>query len=120
MALSGYAGVFALNTATGNQSVTGVGFQPDVVIFLPTNLTADGVGSDAYLNIGAAVSSSARKTFSSTSEDGQATTDTSRESYDLCISQNNPGSSSSDYLADFVSLDADGFTINITDAPGSI
>lgn len=120
MALDAYAGNFALNTSTGNQSVTGVGFQPKVVIFLPTDNTADGVSAHAHIGFGAAISSSSRWAVTANDEDAQGTTDSSKEqTAALCILHDTPGTSNPDYEADFVSLDADGFTINITNEPAS-
>ena len=70
------AGNFALNTSTGNQSITGLGFQPKLVIFYPTQQTADGVIVDYQLAIGAAVSSTSRFSVCVCIEDAQATAET--------------------------------------------
>ncbi len=121
MALSTKAGNFALNTSTGNQAVTGIGFQPEIVLLFGSMNTADGVVVDFNLVIGAATSSTARGHVSINDEDGQGTSDSSRTIFtNSCLRMLAPGSASS-YLviADFVSMNADGFTINISTAPGS-
>lgn len=120
MALSTFAGNFALNTSTGNQAISGVGFQPKIVLFFSTNDTADGVSAHLHFDIGVGVSSSDRRAMTNSAEDGQATTDTYGEHTDAkCFIHNTPGSGTADYEADFVSLDADGFTINITNPPAT-
>lgn len=120
MGFDAKAGVFALNTGTGNQSVSGVGFQPKIVIFLPTDDTANGVLVDTHFGMGVGISSSERWAFTANDEDAQGTSDSHQESSNaLCIVHNDPGEATADYEADFVSLDADGFTINITTAPGT-
>lgn len=120
MALDSFVGNFALNTSTGNQAVTGVGFLPKIVLFLQTTRTADGVQADMQMGVGAGISSTERMTWEYNSEDAQGTTDTSsKSSGTLCLMLNNPGSQTADIEADLVSLDADGFTVNITTAPTS-
>jgi hypothetical protein len=41
MALSFYSGTFTISAGTGTQAVTGVGFQPKVIIAYWTRATAD-------------------------------------------------------------------------------
>ena len=120
MAFESFAGNFSINTATGNQSIIGVGFLPKIVIFYGSFTTADGVAVDAMIPVGAALSSSDRFAVMTTSEDGQGTTDTRGVvKTDKCLSLFEAGSSATiEYEADFVSLDVDGFTINVTTAPG--
>lgn len=120
MGLFAKAGVFAIDTSTGNQAITGVGFQPKIVFFLPTNATVDGVSAHAHWGFGVGISSSDRRCMTVTDEDAQGTTDTARETHTShCIIHNVSGSTTPEYEADFVSLDADGFTINVTTAPGT-
>src|SRR3989344_5393729 len=47
-------GIITLNTSIGNQAITGVGFQPEVVLFMPTDFTASGTAAHARLQLGAA------------------------------------------------------------------
>jgi hypothetical protein len=120
MALDSFVGNFALNTSEGNQAVTGVGFRPKIVLFMPTPMTADGIQVDLRMAFGAGISSTERMVFEASSEDGQGTTDTASESSAaLCLMLNNVGTTTADVEADLVTLDADGFTINITTAPGT-
>lgn len=121
MAFSSKVGAFSLNTSTGNQAVTGVGFQPKIVFFFVTENTGNGVIAHNSVCIGAGISSSAQGCCHSNDEDAQTGSDCTR-----FISQVNllrlmqPGSNGTIYLGvDLVTLDADGFTINITNAPSA-
>lgn len=116
--MSSKTGSFALNTSTGNQSVSGLGFQPKAIIFIGNNLTADGGAANAYILLGMAVSSSSRVAHSFFSIDFLVTSDGGKSIVATkCISMSN----ASDTVildADFVTMDADGFTINITTTDG--
>lgn len=121
MALNTKAGVFSLNTATGAQSVTGVGFTPKIVFFLPMPDTADITIDVANYHqiMGVAVSAAQQGYVEGSSVNGQTTTDSQR---DFSVTKiftvyDTPGSSTVDYQATFVSMDSDGFTINIDNAP---
>jgi hypothetical protein len=121
MGLDAAVGNFALNTSTGNQSVATLSFTPKIVLFFATQNTADGVIVDQNICIGAGISSTERGNTSVNDEDAADPTDTSRTIFNTsCITMLSAGSSSS-YLvvADLVSLNSDGFTIDITTAPGS-
>jgi len=118
MALSTKAGSFALNTSTGNQSVTGVGFQPEAIIFVGNNLTADGNAANATLILGFATSSTNRTTQSTRGFDGSNPTDASRSTVATKVVSLANSSDTIILDADFVSFDADGFTINITTSDG--
>jgi len=100
--------------ATGNQAVTGVGFQADLVFLLTyvsTGTLPLSSGSIGF-GLGAAKSSTARATLASMSRDAQATMQTRRYGLDIeCLSMIAGGSALNE-RADFVSFDADGFTIN--------
>lgn len=117
-ALNVFTSSFLMNNSTGNQAITGVGFQPKVVIFFSA-LKADPQGNadDIAYMFGAAASSTKR--FSSGAADinyGQASPATKDNfSNVLCIyfySKPLVGYAA----ADFVSQDSDGFTINVTTA----
>jgi hypothetical protein len=114
------AGSFAANTSTGDQAITGVGFQPKGVIFFATRQTTTGFVAHMDRCIGFAQSSTARKVLANRVDDNEATTDCARYQNDRClalIDAASPGATEA--LADFVSMDSDGFTINWSDAPGS-
>lgn len=117
MALQVKVGSFASNTVTGDQSITGVGFQPKAVIFMSADITTFGVPiihSEPIM--GVAVSSSQQWSISAISQDAQNVMNTFRSaSDDRCYFAGAfVGLSMS---LDFVSHDADGFTVNIDDAP---
>ena len=117
MVLEQKFGQFVLNVGTGNQSIAGLGFQPKIILFFPTRQTADGGVAHAYAGFGAGISSTERFAIQSLSEDNSVASDTIRgSSISKCIIYSALGSSSADIEADFVSLDGDGFTINITTA----
>jgi len=111
-------GSFAQPGSTGNQSVSGLGFTPTVVIFFGNYLTDDGSSVNANMFFGAATSSSARATMSCASLDAAATSACDKRwSNALCITQITAGTPTVTAEADFVSLDSGddgGFTINWT------
>jgi len=117
MALSVKSGSFEFPTSTGNHSVTGVGFQPKFVLFWGTSIGASfGNNGGAVLFVGAAASSSERWACGVNDGDAYATSNSYRFSEnDECI-QVRQASGAIAEEADFVSMDADGFTINVTDA----
>jgi len=110
-------GIITEAAATGNQATTGVGFQPDLVLFssgneagtLPQSASTGGV-----LMFGAAKSSTSRYVWCAGTDEASATMDSS--SYcidDGCIAlMPNAIGDVIDARADFVSMDADGFTVN--------
>lgn len=111
------AGTLQLNTVTGNQSVTTLSFQPDIVFFF-TSLISSGTGTannqSAYC-IGAATSSSDRWYATFSAQNAQAAANTHRGfSNTKCLAVQNVTTNSLSAEADFVSMDSNGFTINIT------
>ena len=121
MALSAKASNFALNTSTGNQAVTGVGFLPKIVLFFASENTVDGIMADQNICIGAGISSTERAMATANDEDNVTPADATRVVSNVeCLHMMSAGSAGTvRFIADFVSLDADGFTIDITTAPGS-
>jgi hypothetical protein len=119
MAFDCKVGSFSLNTSTGTQSVTGVGFQPKALILWASDQTADGSGADIQASIGFGTSSTNRGVSSANAEDNQATSDRNCQ-YDgaRILIINTAGTSTTRMRADIESLDADGFTLDIeaTDA----
>jgi hypothetical protein len=110
---------FTMANALGNQAVTGVGFQPDLVILAGRRSTSDAnvwtAGSS--FTIGAARSSTQRAVLANAIVDAAATTDTARYCNDIeCYTTNPQGGGSTLDRADFVSMDADGFTVNWLEA----
>jgi hypothetical protein len=107
---------FDMNGSTGNQSVTGVGFQPKAVLFFNCiENTTEGPADNTQMMIGCGVSSTERWSMSFWDDDGAGTMISSdRITASKCIARYND--SAAVVEADLVSLDSDGFTINITTA----
>jgi len=114
-------GTFASNTSTGDQAVTGIGFQPDIVLFFTQLQTAGGQSNNnSCYSFGVAKSSSARWTMGVGMQNAQTTMNNRRLFYDnACLVQSLATSDGTESVADFVSMDSDGFTINWSDAPSS-
>lgn len=107
-------GGFSIGTVTGNLAITGVGFQPKVVLFFWSGCDTNNaiVEMLSKRGTGIAISSSARHCAVTHSEDGAGTGDTGQGTFtDRCIAFLNSAEGDDGY-ADFVSMDADGFTIN--------
>jgi hypothetical protein len=121
MALSSYTGTFDLNASTGDQSVTGVGFQPKFGIFWTTDQNATGSTGTATFGLGVAGSSTDRGYVAYRSETTVGTSNTAAGNnitrllklYSLATTP------TVDVEVDFVSWDSDGFTVNISNAPSS-
>jgi len=108
MALNAKVGSFTGSISTGNQSVTGVGFQPSFLLFWFNRLGADGSSGDAVIGIGCAVSSLDRRAGGNYSNDNiTPSSNTAWNQSSSCIY-----AASGSPSADFVSFDSDGFTIN--------
>lgn len=110
MGLSVFTGSFILSGSTGNQSITGVGFEPKLVIF---SGSLGSSGAHAIGTYGFAASSTKRWAIGFRSTDNLAASSSDRSFKDnQCIAFSS-GSVADYILADFVSNDSDGFTINI-------
>ena len=121
---SAFAGTFNLATGTGNQNVTGVGFKPDFVMFLWSYTeNVDTNTSNSELGIGFAKSATERGALVNASRDNITNNLQKRwqQRTDSVILLLDPTNSppSQDAIADFVSLNADGFTINISNRPAA-
>lgn len=114
--------------ATGNQETNLVGaFQPDIVFFLGWGGTATNTAIvDSNMSWGAATGSSNQWVMAGGSDDALATTNC----HCYCVTSEcialaqvtpptTPGATTMTALAQFVSLDSDGFTINWTQRAGS-
>lgn len=112
-------GNFNQPTSTGNQSITGVGFTPKAEIFVSDMKVASAdVTVNSRVGIGFAVSSSDRRVIATTALDAADPTDTARDLDEaLCaLAISDGGTPTRQAQADFVSQDADGFTLNWTTA----
>jgi hypothetical protein len=121
MALTYKAGNFQLNTVTGSQSVTGVGFQPKGVLFFhQPNTVAIGVPQLAnwYHMVGMydGTNQNAMWTHAPNGNAGLENVGFMHSSYAI-VGGNN---FSTVWAAQATSLNADGFTINITAAPPDV
>jgi hypothetical protein len=108
---------------TGNQAFTGVGFQGNLGLFWGMFGTAAGSESaaDYEFHFGAAKSSSERAVVALWGNDGSTGTNQT-ESYlsdSSCLAIPNGGNLSFNQVADFVSWDSDGFTLNFTTSVGT-
>lgn len=109
-------GSLTIPGAGGNLSVTGVGFQPKVVLFWGNRRTADGASSSGAANsdmemtiLGIGVSSTKRVVLA---DDDNFTGGNPYIDGTLCISL--VGQGTAHCRCTFVSQDADGFTVNVT------
>lgn len=114
------SGKFNASTSTGNQSITDPGFEPKVVFFWSNRSKGASVGSNFIFGMGAAVSSTSRFYVAAVSDDGEATSNTaSIHVNDAAIYAVTAAQELSEE-ADFVSMDANGFTLNWTTANNAI
>ena len=118
------ASTFNLSTAGGNQAVAGVGFQPDFVMFLWSFVEAvDTSTSNAEMGIGFARSAASRGAIVVAGRDSNGSNRNKRwqQRTDSTILLLDPtvNPPNQDAIADFVSMDANGFTINKSDAPAA-
>lgn len=117
-------GEFTSPGATGNQDITSVGFQPDVVLLMAATLTvtSDSAASGLQISLGAATSSSARWAFAINAANGVSMTTTvdamRHQRTDACI-LGLTNTATIDMQADFVGMLSNGFTVNWTDLPGT-
>lgn len=112
-------GSFASNTTTGNQSVTGVGFKPDIV-FLFANLSTTAVNATNNNNYGFGVMTATDQwSMGQKTQHNQATKNTSR-SFDntSCLIIPSTTTDAVAHVVKYVSMDSDGFTVNIATSAG--
>lgn len=119
------ASTFSLANSTGDQSVTGIGFQPDFLLFLSigSNSASETIDANDLFSVGFASSSSYQAGLSLHSRDAQATSDTcSVQRTDNSIVLAGPAGTACptiDALASLKSFDSNGFTITRNDAPSA-
>lgn len=116
MSFNSYVGSFAMNTSTGNQTVTGIGFTPKLILFFGNDNASDGSAVDYSYMQGAAASSTSRGCIHMISSDNVGTSvSRARNDVGKCITYiNAAGTLLAD--ADFVSHGSGEFTINVTTA----
>lgn len=118
MAISIKAGTLSTPTVTGNQSYS-VGFQPKLVIPITTYQTAVGAAVNAVLALGASRSSSVRDYSGAYSLDAAASSDTRADTSASRFIRVQNTAGTNVLSADFVSMDANGFTVNWTTVDAS-
>jgi len=107
------AGSFVLNTATGNQTISGVGFQPDAIVFWAVASTSEGTSAvDARFSYGM---TDGTNDFcaTATAEDGVAAHTERRSNITQIINIMNPANATEDITVTHVSMNGDGFIINV-------
>jgi type IV pilus assembly protein PilY1 len=114
------SGTFIVNSGTGTQSITGVGFRPKAYILFYTKndtLDTDSNGMGSIISIG--MTDGVRQfCMASGSEDNQGTTDVGRRGFSDRVLASHEAHQSQliEGEASHVSMDTDGFTINIITA----
>lgn len=115
MAILAKVGTFNCPAATGNSGVTSVGFQPQAVIFFYNTRTTDGSSPNAQVGVGMATATTERFALGIESDDNVNTSVVQRAvSNAHCIRLVTNDAATTGLEADFVSFDADGFTLNWT------
>jgi hypothetical protein len=119
-----FAGTFNLTNGAGNDSVNTLAFQPDFVMFLWSFTEAVNTDTaDAEVGIGFAQSPTARGAMVYAAEDGRGTNNSKRwqQRTDSVILILNPAANppNQDAIADFVSMDANGFTVSKSTLPAA-
>ena len=114
---------WTMRTSTGNQSVTGVGFQPDVVIHAHAGSghtsSPSSTSQHGGFGLGAMDSQGNQWAMATFVVDGVSTSDTSRyQRTNRCLVSVG-GSQTEVKDATFVSMDSNGFTINYSNANSS-
>src|SRR3990167_10892943 len=124
MAMQVKVGSIDSPTATGAQGFTGIGFQPKVLLLFFDKNTADGNAVDWMRCLGWGISSTERASHGTSYIDGVGggTADMGRSysnAHILYAYQAASGSITAFLVADLVTLDADGFTLNFTTVQAS-
>lgn len=101
-------------TSTGTKAVTGIGFQPKVVMPFGVINEATGSNTVAGLHFGGAISSSSEASVAICSANGVTTSATYRRHQNSRIITNITPLGATDYEAELSSLDSSGFTLNWT------
>lgn len=113
-------GLFALNSTTGNQSVTGLGFMPDVVFFSVANTTSTGITNTSYAVSYGAATSTAQWSAAVSSRSAVGTSNTRRAfRTNFCGLVCLTNSDAVEVAFSMVSMDSDGFTVNIAGSAGA-
>lgn len=113
---STYNGSFSMNTGAGNQSITGVGFVPKAIFFYYNKETTNGSADSQVTGFGMATSATNRVGVCVRGLNGANPTSAGRRHDNTSCIVYCDGTGAAVVDADFVSMDANGFTINVTTA----
>lgn len=117
--VNAYIGNFAGQGTTGSQAITGVGFQPTAVLFHSSDLSTTQWGTVANGTVsgffGCATASTEEWAMAWDHRSINSTTNDSRQTASNCLLEGDTATG----LADFTSMDSDGFTVNWTTADDS-
>lgn len=119
MALNVKVGNFTSNTVTGNQAITGLGFQPKFVFFFTGVRTAVGGARDCHQAFGVAASSTARWAFCGGGPWGFGGGSADKKQYQNTRCLIDSQGFGTLLELDFVSMDSDGFTVNVVTTGGA-
>lgn len=108
-------------TGTGDDSLTGFGFQPEAMLtFMSPVVSGAEAASDLSLGIGAATSNAdEHATWVGDNDAADPTQVDQRSTATYMVLKADPGTPTLDTQASLVSFDADGFTQNFATAPGT-
>lgn len=117
MAFLTKTGSFDAATATGNQAVSGVGFQPKALLIWGVGGTTDGTFTTAIFGQGIGFSTSPSNQYAqSSAANATSSTSTSRRVEACAFLQANTTLTTIIRRANLASMDSDGFTLNWTTA----
>lgn len=106
-------------TSTGTKAETGVGFQGKAMLLMGLARTATGNAAGLNCWMGAAVSTTQRGSIYWGARDGHTSSEEHYRNATKCVSIPVANGNAIDALADFVSWDSDGFTLDWTDFAAS-
>jgi hypothetical protein len=116
-------GSFTASTSTGNQSTTGLGFQPDAIFFITGKQTSTGTATSFYETTGFATKPSGVEQWviSSRGVDAQSANYYVKSVVrsDACLTAMTATGNSADFVADFTQFTSDGFDLNYSTAASS-
>lgn len=110
------AGTFTKNTVTGNQVITGLGFEPKAVLFFTGGSASanEVIDTDVHMSYSFTAGPTDSYSVAGTSIDGGTSTNTAKAIKPKLMVRIGSDGSTIEHEADLVSFDSDGFTINWT------
>jgi hypothetical protein len=114
MAVQTFKGTFACPASTGNQSVSGLGFTPQAIIFFSSGQTATGYAAGSAVAIGAMTTSNLTSTTTKERDASTSSTTSTRQGTGSTTQflVQHPTNIGTAGVFTRVSIDADGFTVN--------